>query len=223
MKRSDLFHLLIPFIILAIPWVYLAVIWHELPAIVPTHYGFSGTPDAFGSKDELCLGPFILTITGLGVYFLLRNIYRIDPKKKYSSNNPGLMSKLAMVVLILICALMLFIFYWARHGNVNGMPFFFSIISLFIAYSGNLMHSIKPNYFAGFRLPWTLENEDNWRLTHILVSKLWFAGGIILAIVSLLVPFEISRYVFLGGMLLLVLIPVVYSYTLYKQTQKEEQ
>ena len=222
MKQSKLFHSLLPFIIMAIPWVYLAFIWSELPTIVPTHFGISGKPDALGPKNEIFLAPGILTISGIFVYFLLRNIHRIDPKKKYSDTTSATLSKLAVVVIILMCAVMLFIFYWTLHGNVNGMPFFFSIICLFIAYIGNLMHSIKPNYFAGFRLPWTLENEDNWRMTHQLVSKLWFTGGIILAILSLLLDFKIMIIVFISAMVIMVIVPVVYSYRLYKQSLKDK-
>ena len=33
------------------------------------------------------------------------------------------------------------------------------------------MHSIKPNYFVGMRLPWTLESEANWRSTHQFASR----------------------------------------------------
>ncbi|MDQ2752120.1 MAG: SdpI family protein, partial [Bacteroidota bacterium] len=36
---------------------------------------------------------------------------------------------------------------------------------------GNNFYNIKPNYFAGYRLPWTLESEENWRKTHHLAVR----------------------------------------------------
>jgi uncharacterized membrane protein len=61
----------------------------------------------------------------------------------------------------------------------------------FFAVLGNYMHSIKPNYFVGFRTPWTLESEDNWRKTHQLVSKVWVPGGLlIISGTSFLLPFK---------------------------------
>jgi len=33
--------------------------WPQLPAIIPTHFGFDGTPNAFGSKNTLWLLPAI--------------------------------------------------------------------------------------------------------------------------------------------------------------------
>ncbi len=67
------------------------------------------------------------------------------------------------------------------------------------------MHSIKPNYFAGMRTPWTLEDNDTWRATHRLAGKLWFAGGIILTIIALLLPAETGAIVFMSLVAVLVI------------------
>jgi uncharacterized membrane protein len=220
MKPSKFFHALFPFIIITIPWLYVAIIWNDLPATIPTHFGISGAPDNYGQKNEIVIAPAILTGVGILMYFLLNNLYRIDPKKKYAPNTSALLSKLAVVVIILMCAVSLFVCYWTLKGKVVGMPIFFCGMSLFIAYIGNLMHSIKPNYFAGFRLLWTLENEENWRKTHQLASKIWFCGGIILAIISLLHSLQIVIIVFMSSILVMSIIPAFYSYKLYKQTSK---
>ena len=220
MKQSKLFYLLFPFIIMALPWIYLAIIWNNLPTTIPTHFGFSGKPDAFGPKDQIILLPAILSAMAIGVYFLLRNIHKIDPKRKYAETTSAVLAKLAMMVVILFCAILLFIIYWSLHGKAEGLNIFFCAISLFLAYIGNLLHSIKPNYFAGFRLPWTLENEDNWRLTHQLASKIWFTGGIILAITSLIVSEGVLIFIFAIGIFIMVIIPTVYSYNLYRRSLK---
>jgi uncharacterized membrane protein len=205
---------------MAIPWIYLAFIWNELPQSIPTHFGISGGPDKFGAKNEIILAPLIFTVIGILVYFLLRNIHKIDPKKKYTSATSSVLSKIAVVLIIFFCAVSLFICYWTLQGKVEGLPLLFCGLSLFLAYIGNLMHSIKPNYFAGFRVPWTLENEENWRKTHQLASKIWFAGGFILAVISLLLPFKVLIFVFLISVLVMTLIPVFYSYNIYRQSTK---
>ena len=220
MKQSKLFHLLFPFIMMAIPWVYLAFIWNDLPAIIPTHFGIDGTPDRFGTRNDILLAPAIFSVVGILMYFMMRNIHKIDPKKKYSATTSAIISKIAVVMIILLCAVSLFICYWTLKGKVEGMPVFFCGISLFFAYIGNLMHSIKPNYFVGFRIPWALENEENWRKTHQLASKIWFIGGLALAVVSLLLSLKLLIIVFLSGVLLMVLIPAIYSYNLYRRSNQ---
>jgi len=220
MKQSKLFYLLFPFIIMLIPWVYLAFIWNELPQTIPTHFGISGAPDKFGPKNEIILAPLIFTVIGVLQYFILKNIYKIDPKKKYTAATSSILSKLSIVIILLLCAVSVFICYWTLKGKAEGMPLLFCGLSLFFAYIGNLMHSIKPNYFVGFRLPWALENEENWRKTHHLASKIWFTGGIILAITSLLLSSAILIIVYMISILVMVLIPVFYSYNLFRQSTK---
>lgn len=218
MKQSKLFTLLFPFIMMAIPWIYLAIIWKDLPATIPTHFGISGEPDKFGDKGEIMLAPLILSVVGILMYFLLRNISKIDPKKKYAATSSSVLSKLAVVSVVLLCAVSLMICYWTLKGKVEGLSILFCGLGLFYAYIGNIFHSLKPNYFAGFRLPWALESEDNWRQTHQLASKIWFFGGILLAIVSLLLPQRQMVIVFISITMIMALIPTIYSYNLYRKT-----
>lgn len=220
MKQSKLFYLLFPFIIMAIPWVYLAFIWDQIPQRIPIHFGIDGNPDRFGTKNEIIIAPVTFTITGILVYFILRNIHKIDPKRKYRATTSAVLAKLSVVILLLSCAVTLFISYWSVKGRADGLPMLFCGLSLMLAYIGNLMHSIKPNYFAGFRLPWTLENEENWRKTHQLASKIWFAGGIILAVLSLILNFKALFIVFMSAIFLMTIIPVIYSYNIYRLSTK---
>lgn len=218
MKQSKLFYLLFPFVMTVIPWVYLAYIWNDLPQTIPTHFGINGLPDKFGEKIEIIIAPAILGIVGLLIYFILQNIHKIDPKKKYTPGNSVLMKKLSVILIILLSFVSLLIVYSSLKSKITGIPLLFCGLSLFLAYIGNLMHSIKPNYFAGIRVPWTLENEDNWRKTHQLASKIWFAGGIILALLSLILNLKILFIVFMICIFTMSMIPIIYSYALYKKS-----
>ena len=93
----------------------------------------------------------------------------------------------------------------------------FIILGLFFIILGNLMHSLKSNYFIGLRLPWTLENEDNWRKTHQLASKIWFAGGLFILISALLLPIKMMFILMIFSILIMALIPTIYSYRLFKK------
>jgi len=93
---------------------------------------------------------------------------------------------------------------------------------LFFAFMGNLMHSIKPNYFAGLRTPWTLEDNDTWRATHRLAGKMWFVGGIILTAIALLLPAKAGMITFMGITFVMVIIPVIYSYVYYKNHHQDK-
>jgi uncharacterized membrane protein len=220
MKQSKLFQIIFPFIMLAIPWVYLGIIWKDLPPSIPTHFGISGAPDQFGPRNDIFIAPVIVTLVGLLMYFIMMNIHKIDPKRKYTATNSSVMAKIAVMFIVLLCGITMLVFYWTLKGKVEGIPVLFCGMGLLFAYIGNLMHSIKPNYFVGFRLPWTLENEDNWRKTHQLASKIWFAGGLMLAVTSLIVNMTPMFFIFTGSVFVMALVPAVYSYNIYRRSVK---
>ncbi|MFN8242562.1 MAG: SdpI family protein [Ferruginibacter sp.] len=217
MKTSKLLQRLFPFIMMALPWVYVAIIWKELPAIIPTHFGPSGAPDKFGEKYMILFAPLAMTVVGIGTYFLLLNIHRIDPKKKYTATTSAVMAKIAVVVIVLLSAISMLICYWTLKGRVEGLSVLTGLLGLFMAYLGNLFYSIKPNYFAGFRLPWALENEENWRQTHRLASKVWFAGGLLLALAGFVLPNRPLIIVLISLITVMVLVPTIFSYNFYRK------
>ncbi len=204
------------------PAIYLAIIWNRLPDTVAMHYDLQGNPDRFGSKNELIGLTAILIGVNILVYFLLTNIYRVDPKK-YAADNKDRLRRIAFAVVIFMSALLSLIIHSSTQGNIKlDAGIIFSGTGLLFAVIGNYLPNLKPNYFAGLRLPWTLENADNWRKTHALAGKLWFAGGLFLAAICLFLPTTISIIIFFVVMTVITIIPCVYSYKLYK-SQKENQ
>jgi len=207
-------------LIIIAPAIYLLWVWKKIPGTVALHFDLSGKPDRFGDKNEL-----LTTIIGLAgmsavVYLILINIYRIDPKK-YAAENKGRLRRLAFGVVVFISTLLCMIIYSGSKGNIRfNIGLMLAGIGLLFAFIGNYMHNIKPNYFAGFRLPWTLENEENWKKTHALAGKLWFAGGLFLAIVCLFLPSKLATIVFFSVMIVITIIPAVYSYQMFSKTKK---
>jgi len=214
----------IVWVIILIPAVYLAIVWKNLPETVATHFDLRGQPDRIGSKNELINTSIILIIVNAIVYLILTNIYRIDPKR-YAAENKSRLQRIGFAVSVFMSGVLCYIIYNASHGKINfSMRLLLAGIGLLFALIGNYMHTIKPNYFAGFRLPWTLENEDNWRQTHLLGGKLWFIGGIAIAVICLILPPTASLVAFYTIMIVVVIIPAVYSYRLYKkQKSRPEQ
>lgn len=199
------------------PLIYLAFIWRQLPEQVPMHFDFKGNPDRFGNKTELLTMILVLAAMSAGIFFLLSNIYKIDPKK-YAAENKERLKSIGFCIGVFMSALACFILYSSVKGSFElGVHYILSAVGLLFSFLGNYMHNIKPNYFAGIRVPWTLNNEENWRRTHLLAGKLWFAGGLLLAALCLILPDTAALIVFFIATATLVLIPVVYSYQLYRK------
>lgn len=203
--------------LMIIPPVYLAMVWDKLPQQVALHFDLKGNADRFGSKNELLTTVIILTVMNILVYLILTNIYRIDPKK-YAAENKERLQRLGFGVVVFMSALLCMILYSSSNGNISfNTGLVLSAVGLLFAFIGNYLPNLKPNYFAGLRLPWTLENADNWKKTHALAGKLWFAGGLFLAVTCLFMPPVAAFILFTAVMIIITLIPCVYSYQLYKR------
>ncbi len=205
-----------------IPGIYLATRWKSLPDKVALHFDLKGQPDRYGNKTELLVVVVMLSLMAAGIYFLLANIYKIDPKR-YAAENKDRLQRMGFAIGVFMSALCCFIIYSTIKGGIElGIQYIFAGVGILFSLIGNYMHNIKPNYFAGIRVPWTLNNEENWRKTHLLAGKLWFAGGLVLAILCLLLPDTLSIIIFYTVTMVLVIIPVVYSYRMYKKNKENE-
>jgi uncharacterized membrane protein len=201
-----------------LPAVYLFFVYTSLPQTVPVHYDLQGNVNRYGSKSEfLAFQGIMLGVPAL-VYLLLKFLPLIDPKKQVKYGE-GTFQKLAFGLVVFLSALNIAIVFSTINHGFKIDKLIFPLIGLLFAFIGNLMNSIKPNYFAGFRTPWALENEDNWRATHRLASKVWFFGGMILTVATLLIPAPASGIVFPCIVVVMVLVPYIYSYSFFKKHQ----
>jgi uncharacterized membrane protein len=214
MKNNNLIQWLFVIILICIPFIYTAMIWNQLPEQVALHFGVDGKPDRYGAKGGLLLPVILLMAVSLGVYLLMKNIDKFDPKRAKQMSKETF-NKFGLLIVFFMSGLSTYIVHSALTEETGN--FLFVILGLFFAALGNLMHSVKPNYFVGIRVPWTLENEDNWRKTHQLASKIWFIGGLLMAATALFLPAGLSFYVFLVMIVVMGFIPVIFSYLEFKK------
>jgi uncharacterized membrane protein len=200
-----------------LPLVYMAFVWGQIPQEVPIHFNDRMEPNGFVSKSSLWMVIGTLCALAIFCYFLLSGINKLDPKR-VSKDVPSTINKLAVVSLIFITALNFLTLFSSVHNEQKLMDkLLYPMLGLLFLLLGNYMYNIKPNYFAGFRLPWTLSNDYNWKKTHHLGGIVWFIGGIVITIISLLVPASKMGIPFESLIGAMVIIPVVYSFWLFKQ------
>jgi uncharacterized membrane protein len=199
------------------PAVYLAIVWNTVPETVAIHANLKGEVDRYGSRNELITMTFILTLVNTAVYLLLPQVYRIDPKR-YAAENKSRLYRIAFAVSVFMAAVLCLLIYSSVHENFKfSTRFILAGVGLLLAVVGNYMYNIKPNYFAGIRLPWTLNNDENWKKTHLLGGKLMFAGGLCIAVICLFTSFFVSMIILFAILFLIILITCIYSYNLYKK------
>jgi len=205
-------------LIIIAPVIYLVVVWKKIPEKIATNFDIHGHPDKFGDKAQLWLGIGIISLVSILIYFLLTWVYRFDPKKHAAENKDRLL-RIAFTIVIFTSVISIMLIHSSvSEGGIRfNIRFVFATMGFLWAILGNYMHNIKPNYFAGFRLPWTLENEENWRKTHLIGGKLWFVGGLIIGILWLFSSVTVGLIVTIPLLLIMIIVPFLYSYRLYKR------
>ncbi len=185
--------------------------WNRLPDQIATHFGQGNVPDGWSSKPMAVFGlPLILVALHLFCIFITLN----DPKKK----NIG--RKILPIIFWMIPIISLLV-NSATYGIALGLKIDIELIVslllglLFIIF-GNYMSKIRQNYTVGIRLPWTLSSEDNWDKTHRLAGKLWIVGGVLV----LFNVFLKWTGFLIGILLVIVFVPMVYSYALYWKARR---
>lgn len=204
------------FVVWLLPIMYLAYIYPSLPDKVAVHFNIDGNPDRIGKKREVVFAVCLLTGLGAGLYYLMKYLPKIDPKRNAKAP-PTTFKKISHAVVLLMSCIGVAITYSAVAGKFTFNQLMLPTLGVFFAYMGNIMYSIKPNYFAGIRTPWALENEDNWKVTHRLAGKLWFAGGVIMAVAAFFLPAKSALVLFIAVVIVMTIIPFGYSYLYYKK------
>lgn len=185
------------------------VFWNQLPEEIPTHFNLLGQADGYNHKVFAIFG---LPTLMLLMHWLLLFLMIKDPK---SSN---ISSKIQVLIYWIIpfvsCLSMISIFGESLgYSMMSGLlaQIFMGVVMIVI---GNYLPKTRKNYIIGIRLPWTLENDENWRKTHRLAGKIWVLGGLLLFLNSFVQLYV--YWVFLLIFLLVIMIPCVYSYQLSK-------
>ena len=92
---------------------------------------------------------------------------------------------------------------------------------LFLAI-GNALPKSRPGFFVGIRTPWTIADTDIWIATHRLGGKLMMLAGAVLVLAGLLpTPAHLAVPVLLGCVLVAAVIPVTYSWWLWRRKQTD--
>ena len=207
--------LVITTVVMLLPVLVGLILWNKLPERVPTHFGPSGEPDDWSSKAFAVFGlPAI--IMALHWVCVLGSL-KMDPK---AHNIDGRMMGLVLWIgpgISVVCGIGLT--YGTALGlDMNVQIFMPLLVGLVMVIIGNWLPKCKQSYTMGIKLPWTLDNEDNWNRTHRFAGPIWVVCGMIIMVSAIFGGAFL--WVMLAAFLVMILAPAVYSYLLFRKTQK---
>lgn len=198
-----------------LPMLIGLVLWNRLPDNMMTHFGLDGTGDGTSSKAFAVFGlpAIIAAINGISIIATVA-----DPRQKDQSKKAlGMVFWIMPIISIMCCGMM----YSVALGKTVGVELLTpALLALMFLIFGNYLPKVKQNSTLGLKIKWTLCNEENWNLTHRFTGKVWFIGGIVM-LIAMLLPTKWMIGVMLLDILVIVVLPLAYSYCIYKRHRQQ--
>ena len=208
--------MIISSLIILIPIIAGVLLWNKLPDVIPTHWGVNNEPNGYSSKAFAVFGLPLILLTFQWICLLGTSA---DPKR--NNINDKMMNIVLWIIPVIAVLGSALCYTYALGINVNVGMIIMIFISIVFIITGNYMPKCKQTYTMGIKIPWTLNDEENWNKTHRMAGGLWVICGLIMLVTS---PIADKIYMLpLVVMLVMVFVPVIYSYLLYrKKTSKTD-
>ena len=205
MKRKSM---IISVLLCLLPILWGVFLWNKLPDQIATHFDFNGAPNGYSSKISTILGmPCLLALVNAFVLFFVR----IDPK---ATAQPPIMQKILLcIVPVITNFIMPAILFNAIGINIPISTIIVVLVGVLFILIGNYLPKCKLNYTMGIRLPWTLDDPENWNYTHRIAGFIWVIGGIAM-VVNAFLQSQITTFIII---VLLVGLPTACSYLYYRK------
>ena len=208
MIKKNKITLIITSLITLIPIVVGLLLWYQLPEQVPYHWNINGEVDGWASKTQAV---FLMPLLMLAMHWICVFASTADPKSK--NYHPKSITLVLWICPVLNLVLNTMVYSAALGYGLDIemlMPILMGVLFILI---GNLLPKMQQSYTMGIKLPWTLNNEENWNKTHRLAGKIWVAGGVLILATAIWGSF----WILIGASIIMVLVPVIYSYLLYRK------
>lgn len=201
------------YVVALVAGVVSAWAYPRLPPRVATHWGLSSQPDGYSSK---LLAVVMLPVIILGMRALLSVLPRIDPKGENYRKFASTYWLIFNGVIVFMGVMHLAILGYGLGAPVRMDRVVAAGVGVLLIVVGNYITRVEPNWFVGFRTPWTLSSDRVWRRTHRVGGWILVGGGALI-VLTLFVPAGAVAPVFLATIAVVAVVPVVLSYLLWRR------
>lgn len=215
MKKLNKTQLLLTSLVCLAPIILALVLWNKLPEQLPIHFNAAGEIDNYASKALTCFGlPAMLLFFNLLLFFGINS----DPKK---GNANGVIISIAIWICPVMSLIIMPITLFKGMGYDIPVEIILpAMIGVLFIIIGNYLPKSHQSYTVGIKLPWTLNDEENWNKTHRFAGFVWVIGGLLMLVSAFTGARMLVTLVVIAA---LVLLPLIYSYLLYRKKSAENK
>lgn len=187
------------------------LLWDRFPETIAIHFGITGQADGFASLPVAVFVPPLIMLAGQWLCILATSL------DKGNKNRNQKMQTIVLWTIPLICNLSCCGIYALALGwEFSPVAWTMIPMGILFAIIGNYMPKTRMNGTIGIKIHWTYTSQENWNATHRFAGKIWVIGGILIALCGFL-PHIWAIGVMFAGLLIMVILPILYSWRYYKK------
>lgn len=200
-------------LVCVLPLIVSALLYGQLPDPMPVHWNSTGEANGFVAKN---IGAWGLPLLMLAVHLVVS--VKTENGKFDQPLSPVTGTLCYWAVPLLSVVLVPVSLFKAAGYRLDIAAAVLSVVGVLFIAAGNYLPKNRPNGIAGYKLPWTRTDPDNWNKTHRFAGAVWVICGFVFLIVSFL-SHDTSLPVFaVLAALLALLSPVLYSCLLSRKS-----
>ena len=203
-----------------------------MPDLVPMHYDAFGNIDRWGSKYENLIFPMIILAMSLFWTLFMRYFEKKALKAADDKESAGAGSNAKVLGIVGLCmagmftVMQGFILYGAYSESVSGATQWtvdigkVSLILMGILFIvlGNYMTKTRINSVVGFRVSWSMYNDNTWRKSNRFGAYAIMAAGVVTIFIAAILNNSFgAAMAAAGAVMLAVVVTLVYSHKVYVQ------
>lgn len=203
--------LVISSILILLPMLAGILLWDQLPAQIASHWDIHGNVNGWNGKAFSVFGLPLILLAGHWVCVL---VTVRDPKNREQSRKVFELVLWIMPVLSICIGGLIYPIALGKSLNLSWI--LLPMLGLMLVVFGNYLPKCRQNATIGFKVRWTMENEENWNAIHRFCGKVWVICGLLFLVCSIL-PNRLMGWAILFLILTLTITPVLYSYCYYRK------
>jgi uncharacterized membrane protein len=189
--------------------------WPKVPADarIAIHWGTDGQANRYASKTA---GLIAAPLIALGLTVVLAGLPWIDPRRRSLARSPQAYQAVWIGVMGLHVAIQALIVLDATGRRPPVDSVITAAVGVLFIVVGNYLPTLRRNWIAGARNPWTLSSELSWHRTQRLTGRLLALEGVAVLISAFALGPVGRLAVLLVGLVVLLVVTTAYSWWVWR-------
>jgi uncharacterized membrane protein len=177
---------------------------------VPMQWGPDGRVNWEAPKSWGLLVLPLLAVVIFGVFFLLEQAdpRRIGADGRLTPHGQAIRG-IRLALSVVLAAVMMIQISAALGHRPDAGRWVGTLVALLLAVIGCFLGKLKPNRYAGIRIPWTMKSEVVWEETHRFAGWIYTVSGLLMAMALWVLPARAQPALWVVWITLLIVPPII--------------